>query len=338
MGEYIKKLRNQHNLSQEALAKMINTDRSTLSKYENNRLSVPTDIIKKLSQIFSVSTDELITCGDKKNIEKIYEDNIKKSKRIRTSVFIIVALVIVILLLFLFNYFYTNYKAYQIYNIECDNHDISFSNSTLVITPNTILLSANDIKYKNNDNISKIELYYKINNTDYYVMSVNDTHDISIVDYSNYQEYFNFKNINYIVNNLYLRLFVDNQIIETKLNKRNIYINDNLFIKHDYGYIDDNTMVDNDYQLYKNIKDQSFEITYKNIKYQVEIYDNNLRITGNHDIYVTTYFLLDYINDNTNEIVSYNLQDNTYKDNKNEEKISLFFKLKKIIDKKLQEQ
>ncbi|WP_316814455.1 helix-turn-helix transcriptional regulator [Pedobacter nyackensis] len=62
-GEYIHKLRMEHNLTLTKLAAALDIDQSTLSKIENNKRSVPEDILPKLARIFKL---------DKKSLDKEY--------------------------------------------------------------------------------------------------------------------------------------------------------------------------------------------------------------------------------------------------------------------------
>lgn len=59
-GERLKKIRLQHNESQEELAKVLNTDRTTIFRYENGKTpQVP--ILKKIAVHYNISLDYL--CG-----------------------------------------------------------------------------------------------------------------------------------------------------------------------------------------------------------------------------------------------------------------------------------
>jgi transcriptional regulator with XRE-family HTH domain len=61
IGEKIKFLRKNSNITQEELANKLNlTTPSAVSKYESNMVPVPQDTIIKLARIFNVSTDYLL--------------------------------------------------------------------------------------------------------------------------------------------------------------------------------------------------------------------------------------------------------------------------------------
>lgn len=56
----IKELRKQHELTQEELGSIINVQKAAISKYELERATPSTDILKKLADYFNVTTDYLL--------------------------------------------------------------------------------------------------------------------------------------------------------------------------------------------------------------------------------------------------------------------------------------
>lgn len=60
IGERIRSLRNQKNLKQIDLAKLLGVSKSVVSSYENNVHYPPYDVLLSLSRIFGVSTDYLL--------------------------------------------------------------------------------------------------------------------------------------------------------------------------------------------------------------------------------------------------------------------------------------
>ncbi len=63
-GERIKNLREERNLTQSALAKELNVDKSTIAKYETNSISPSCQMLIILAKYFSVSTDYLLGLED----------------------------------------------------------------------------------------------------------------------------------------------------------------------------------------------------------------------------------------------------------------------------------
>lgn len=63
-GNILKKLRQDNNLTQEELAKKINTSRSNIANYENDKNMPSVDILEKISQVFNCSIDYLLGKSD----------------------------------------------------------------------------------------------------------------------------------------------------------------------------------------------------------------------------------------------------------------------------------
>lgn len=83
-GDILKKLRKEHNESQNDIAKFLNVDRTTVGKWENNSSEPDTIKMKMLAKHYNVSMDYLLgyndikkntlTEKDKKDIAKQVED------------------------------------------------------------------------------------------------------------------------------------------------------------------------------------------------------------------------------------------------------------------------
>lgn len=66
-GTNLKKIRQDNDLTQEELAKKINTSRSNIANYENDKNMPSIDILEKLSEILNCSIDYLLGKSDIKN-------------------------------------------------------------------------------------------------------------------------------------------------------------------------------------------------------------------------------------------------------------------------------
>ena len=64
IGNKIKKLREEHNMTQGDLAKLLELGNSTISMYENEVRYPDTFALKKIAEIFNVSTDYLLDLSD----------------------------------------------------------------------------------------------------------------------------------------------------------------------------------------------------------------------------------------------------------------------------------
>ncbi len=75
-GKNLKKIRQEHDMTQEELAKKINTSRSNIANYENDKNMPSIEVLNKLSEILNCSTDYLLGKTDKRNPEKIDENKL----------------------------------------------------------------------------------------------------------------------------------------------------------------------------------------------------------------------------------------------------------------------
>ena len=64
MYERIRALREDKDLSQSDIAKMLNISQSTYSRYENGNLDIPTEILISLSKYYKVSVDYILGLKD----------------------------------------------------------------------------------------------------------------------------------------------------------------------------------------------------------------------------------------------------------------------------------
>ena len=97
ISKQIKDLRKQHNYTQEELAEKLNTSRQTISKWEKGISEPDLNMLMQLSQLFSVSTDYLITGSDnsiKKDNKNYHEMNFWTFMSEKWWVIIIIVIII----------------------------------------------------------------------------------------------------------------------------------------------------------------------------------------------------------------------------------------------------
>ena len=69
LNERIKELRISHHMNQVEFAKKLNVTKQSVSNWENNNIQPSIDMLVKIAQTFSVSTDYLLGLDNKKRIE-----------------------------------------------------------------------------------------------------------------------------------------------------------------------------------------------------------------------------------------------------------------------------
>ncbi len=88
IGEYLSYLRKQNNLSQEDLAEKLNISRQAISNWERDKTQPDTSTITKLSQIYSISVDEILNLTPPTDNFNKRESSTKMCKSIYILVFI----------------------------------------------------------------------------------------------------------------------------------------------------------------------------------------------------------------------------------------------------------
>lgn len=69
LNKRIKELRISHGLNQVELAKQLSVTKQTVSNWENNNIQPSIDMLVKISEYFSVSTDYILGRSDKTSID-----------------------------------------------------------------------------------------------------------------------------------------------------------------------------------------------------------------------------------------------------------------------------
>lgn len=86
LGQTLKSLRKQHKITQEVLASKLNLDKSTVASYETKGSKPSVDVLLKMSDIFGVSVDFLLTGKDREitAYNEIHSSIIKSNNSVLT--------------------------------------------------------------------------------------------------------------------------------------------------------------------------------------------------------------------------------------------------------------
>lgn len=234
IGKFIKELRIENNMTQQQLADKIPITREAVSKWERGRNKPDRTSLEILSKLFNVTTEELIL-GRRNEVNNIkenkelalnlYEENNKKQKVVKYLIISIIGLII----LFFAYYFISTFNSIKIYNIsyeDTNNNNIMVYNGIFVTTREKFYFNFSDISIP--DNITKLELYYMDNNNKHTIYETNNSY-INIYDYYQYERYFDYKDLNIVINNLYLLIKSDSNEYNVKLNVKKDFANNKLF-------------------------------------------------------------------------------------------------------------
>lgn len=237
IGKLINQLRKEKGLTQEKLADMIPISREAISKWERN-VSIP-DInsLQRLSEIFDVTINELlagekINKENKKEINNITLDLYSKNKQAKKKIIILIIVLIVSIISFLGYYFLNSYKQIKVYTVSGFNENVDIYDGILISTKGKTYFRLGDLKSKVKSNIKKITLYYELNGETKLVSSHEGGRipTIAFTDFYGYDEYVPTKNIESVINQMYVKLVYEDETEDIiKLSIDRDYINDNLF-------------------------------------------------------------------------------------------------------------
>ena len=301
VGEHIKELRKERNISQLELAEKLHISRQTISKWELGKSLPDSIMMKDLSKIFNVSIDEII---NGKKISKVLDK--KKFKWKLKNIILVLFLILVIVILI----FYLYLNSSKIYKITGQSDKISISNGIFVETNKKIYFQLGEIIYNGSLIIKNMELYYVIDEEKTVAYSCNNcsTHNVIFTDTKNYNNYFEAKKINYIIKNLYLKLTFENgeeDTLKLTLIRNFLYnkkIEESLLEKNENKVSGSDLLVDNNMilKIKKNFKKKNDGYVYETILNQSVIYAT----------YINNELLIDIKKNKNVEYWGYNFQSN----------------------------
>ena len=301
-GELLKKLRLDKKLTQDELANLIYVDRTAISKWECGKSIPDYDSLTRLSNVFDISINEII---EGKLIVNIKKKKLKHNKIIA----IIIMFSLAIVLLFLILYFILNYKKTIIYNINAESKNCEIKNGLLVYTNEKSYFSLGNIDC--NKNIEKIEIYFKETGKDLILIDSQESDSILLFESNGYNEYeinkFKYKN-----NNVYVKIYFDNNEELIKLDFQKDYINKRLLpfkvnsISDDYLPSEKRKINDDLLKLKEQLvfdkNENGFvkDYKFKKLKLHVNLdYENSYLVVASKDKYNNESFYIYMLNFNT---------------------------------------
>ncbi len=349
MGKFIGELRRAKHLTQTQLADKISVERETVSKWERGVNSVCVDYLIPLSETLDISVNELlygerINDNNREEIERItvslYDGNLKKRK-----------FIIALIVLFLIYYFLSTFNTLKVYYISYVTNDIKIPNGTLVLTKEKAKFNLGNVETKKE--IKELKLFYKdVNNINQFIYNTSDK-ELSFTVFNGSTEYFDFKEIERIISNLYLEVYFDNASEIIKLDVVKNFSNNYFFPKKIIGgKLKDTSVIDYDKNLedkiiekFTNISDGVYEYNFeeKQFTYFQDALNLILNVKEKDVLYTWIYCLssknISYQESQNDKILnSFDYVDNKIKCNiktcKNEKEKINFFKesLDKIFD------
>ena len=231
IGNFIKQLRIEHNMTQQQLADKIPVTREAVSKWERGRNKPDRTSLEIISKIFNVTTEELLlgrrneiyNKKENKNLTlNLYDDNNKKQKALKISMISL----LVILIIFFIYYFITNFNSIKIYYVTYSDEDIVLKSGIFVTTREKFYFNFSDIEAPSE--IKGLELYFINNDKKRIIYETNNSY-INIYDYYQYERYFDYNDLDIVVNNLYILIKTTDNEYDIKLKVRKDFANNKLF-------------------------------------------------------------------------------------------------------------
>lgn len=248
IGKFISELRKKKGLTQEELAKKIFVTRETISKWERGKNIPEGENLSELAAVLETTMEEILLgrkIDKNEDIKKELEDRLEiltndNNEYRKKNKLYLQALVIVFMLfcIFLICYYYFNiYNTVKMYTINYSDDIVSIHDGIFITSKDKMYFNLPMVNCK--DEILKLKLYSKINNIEDLIYEIDDTR-IVIYDFYGYEAFFNYENLNEILDNLYLDINCESETYTIKLEFQKIYSNNKLFTSKKKKAIEEN--------------------------------------------------------------------------------------------------
>ena len=231
VGQFIKELRVENNLSQNQLSEEIHVTRQAISNWENGKALPDSNVLLMLSNLFKVSINEILSgrrLTKEDNLEEIalqlVDENNQKRNKIKKMMISFSTILSILVIIFLGYYFVTNYNSIKVYRVSGKSDKFKTRDGIFIITRSKTYLHLGEIEKNNKDDsidINKVILYYKRNNKKTILYERNST-NILVKELGNYNEFISSKERKNIKGNLYIEIKYNNgkaDTIKLKLNE-----------------------------------------------------------------------------------------------------------------------
>ncbi len=287
VGEFIRSLRIKNKFTQEDLADRMHISRQTISDIENGKIEPSFDKVKDFAEIFKVSIMDIYAGDILKSEEtdkvnktiKFMNESFTKSIKLKYKKIILLLTIIVVLSVtsILCYYFFNTYNSVKFYEVSGKSANFFTNNGLLILSKENIYFSLN-INSKDNKKITSLSLKYKNNNEEELIQKVTDNY-FYILDYYNYNAYFDYDSIVHGKGSYYVEIEYDNTIEQIDLNILKEYENKKIIFKKRKKMVEESSSFENiEYDIPPKIKD--------NFDYENNVY-NYKEYVGDYTVYLT---------------------------------------------------
>lgn len=360
IGQFLRALRKERNLTQDQLAAELNFDRSVISKWECSKKLPSVENIDALAKFYNVSINELVygarmnkgNARDIRNLPiKIISESERTIHRIRMTCLITAIAAIILVLM---GYFVSNYNSIKVYRVGGSTENYVVKNTLMIISKHRSYLNFGEIDNIGNDedtiSYDNYELYVK--NGDTKIILANREDGDLVEGLEKIDNYLNFNNIKKFINNIYIDIYDDDDnIVTMKLdatlemtNNKIFYINDddatnikstkkysnniNLpkFVRKNFKYDEEKDL----YTFSKIIDDENIKLEYNSELGKLFVNKNSKKYPVDYSSNILTFFDFDEITHNN---VLFDIENNECISNNCADFINVINELKNILKK-----
>lgn len=288
IGKFITDLRKEKNMTQEELAEKIPIGRQAVSKWERG-VSIPdASTLIILSEIFDVTINDIlkgkvVNSKDKEKKDEVllglYDERNKNKKKLK---YLFITILILIFSFFIY-YFFMSYGKTKIYNVSGESEYSTSVNGVFVETNEKLYFTIYDISYLDELEFRGMTLFYKDKDDNEHLIAATPDQTMHLVDYKGYKAIFDIDDLDYILDNMYLKLSFENKIeVEIKINVNLEYTNNKLFVKKKDSISDEQNSKENN-----EIQEKDYELRNKLLEVMTKDDDGYYRYTYKDDINYT---------------------------------------------------
>lgn len=314
--EFIKKLREENNMTQEDVANELHFSRDVISHIERG-LSIPNfDKAIILSKLFNVSVYEIyaakrLSNKSKQELEGIMNNttnaiNEKYHKKAK-FLFCIITTLLIMLLAFLLYYFFNSYNSVKVYSLYGESENLKTNDGLIFASKDEIYLSLNVIP-KGDFKIKKVLLKYS-EETNEQIVYESDSSEIFITDLYGYEAFISYESLIKNEVKFYVEVTYDDRQETINLERTKLYENKKITFEKEtkestgekYQYVnimpqkivDIFTKEDDIYTYSLKEKDKNISMTYDDFSNIFTVIEEDKKYNYSW-IYNLEYKLLDY--------------------------------------------
>ena len=235
IGKFLCELRKEKKMTQEDVAKILYTSRENISKWERG-IHMPTpDTLLELSKLYNISVNEILS-GEKKTkenqdtVDNISVELLKESNaKIKKLTKYFVTVIIVIVFAFFVYYFLNTYNTIHVFLVSGTSEKFSTIDGIAIFSKNKSYIKLGKLKKEDDVTIESIEFLYNDESGNIHTIITSDELDYVLTSVNNHNQFFSYRNINYMKNNSFLKIKYNNMEEVIKLEFKEDMSNDFLF-------------------------------------------------------------------------------------------------------------